>query len=176
MTTIPTTPGKRDGDNAPLRAGEIEALADSLSTCADELHQRIMKAIRQNPPGGPAPHTENQLDLGISHGAAQALFENEVALRQRANGLYVDAARLAVAGLGVPQRELLDIVAQARQRIRRITILKDLIEITADVLGLAAALAAGKPEQLLPSVKKIRAHTAQLRDDRAPLTPPPPTA
>ncbi|KQW87319.1 hypothetical protein ASC94_28420 [Massilia sp. Root418] len=192
----------------PTTAAELETLADSLSACADELHLRIMKAIRRNPPGGPAREPQadpttpealsgrppaapgvtiipiapapagtgagngagngsGNLDAGISHGAAQALFENEVALRQRANSLYVDAAVLAAAGLDVPQRALLDLVAVARRRIRQASLLKDVIGITADMLGLAAAIAAGKPEHLPAVVESIKERYAQLREDRA---------
>jgi len=191
----------------PITAADFETLADSLSACADELHLRIMKAIRRNPPGGPAREPQNDgstqaaltglagqasgsglpprpgavpaaapaggapangnLDLGISHGAAQALFENEVALRQRANSLYVDATVLAAAGLGAPQRVLLDLVAVARRRIRHASLLKDVIGITADMLGLAAAIAAGKPEHLPGVVESIKERYAQLREDRA---------
>lgn len=185
----------------PTTPADLETLADSLSACADELHLRIMKAIRRNPPGGPlrepqadptttealsgraraagpgvsvipiAPHvpvpSDGKLEHGISHGAAQALFENEVALRQRANSLYVDAAVLAAAGLGAPQRVLLDLVAVARRRIRQASLLKDVIGITADMLGLAAAIAAGKPEHLPAVVETIKARYAQLKEDRA---------
>jgi len=178
-----------------VTASAFETLADSLSACADELHLRIMKAIRRNPPGGPArePQTDpttqaaltglpqpdpaqaaplssppnGNLELGISHGAAQALFENEVALRQRANSLYVDAALLAASGLRVPERTLLDLVAVARRRIRNAGMLKDLIGITADMLGLAAALAAGKPEHLPGVVESIKDRYARLKEDRA---------
>jgi tetraacyldisaccharide-1-P 4'-kinase len=164
----------------PSTAADFEDLADSLSACADELHLRIMKAIRRNPPGGPPrepqddPTTQaatipinGNLEQGISHGAAQALFENEVALRQRANSLYVDAAVLAMAGLGAPQRVLLDLVAVARRRIRHASLLKDVIGITADMLGLAAAIAAGKPEHLPTAVESIKERYAQLKEDRA---------
>ncbi|WP_187358875.1 hypothetical protein [Pseudoduganella aquatica] len=176
-----------------VTARAFETLADSLSACADELHLRIMKAIRRNPPGGPPrePQTDpttqaaltglapsapaaapsspasGKLELGISHGAAQALFENEVALRQRANSLYVDAALLAASGLRVPERTLLDLVAVARRRIRDAGLLKDLIGITADMLGLAAALAAGKPEHLPGVVESIKDRYARLKEDRA---------
>lgn len=150
-----------------LQAGEIEALADSLSACADELHQRIMKAIRKNPPGAAPPQTQGDMEAGISHGAAQALFENEVALRQRANSLYVDAAVLAAAGLGATQRELLDLVAVARRRIRHANMLKDLIGITADMLGLAAAIAAGKPEHLPGVADSIKKRYGRLNEESA---------
>ncbi len=63
--------------NAALEnAGQIEALADKLSECANEIHLRIMKAIRKRPtPGQPG---RNELDQGIDHTTAQSLFESEL--------------------------------------------------------------------------------------------------
>ncbi|MES2263304.1 MAG: hypothetical protein V4724_32685 [Pseudomonadota bacterium] len=139
-------------------AGALEALADSLSACADELHARIMKAVRNR---GQTPHD------ALQHEAAQALFDSEVALRQRANALYLNAAVLAASGLGAPRQELLDLVALARQQIRRIDVLKDLLGVAADVLGLAAALADAKPEHVPAAVADLRKQLARLREDRA---------
>jgi hypothetical protein len=137
---------------------DLEALADSLSASADELHQRIMRAIRQqqqlqgnNGKDGPAPLTQ---------GAAQALFENEVALRQQANSLYVDAASHSLEGMGVTLPELLRLAAEARATIRRIDRVKDLAGISADLLAVAAAIAAARPEHLaapLENLKKLLA-------------------
>ena len=140
--------------STPATADDLEALADSLSACADELHARLMRAIRRilptaptaplHPAGNPAsPAPTAGIDQGISQGAAQALFENEVALRQRANGLYLDAAMLAAGGLGGMQHQLLDLSAQARETIRKVDRLKDLIGITSELLALGAAIAAG---------------------------------
>ncbi|SFU80557.1 hypothetical protein [Pseudoduganella namucuonensis] len=143
-----------------LSAGDIATLADSISACADELHARIMKAIREHPPGGaPGP--------GLGHDAAQALFDQEVELRQHANGLYVQAARLAAAGLGTARQDLLDLAAVARRRIRHAALAQDLAGVAAGVLGLAAAIAAGKPEKLPAAVRDLRDHFARVKEDRA---------
>jgi hypothetical protein len=124
---------------------DIEALADSLSASADALHTRLMRAIRQQP-------------AAIAQGAAQALFENEVALRQRANTLYLDAALLAAGGLDGAQRQLLDVTARAQEKIRSIEHTKDLILLTGELLSLAAALATGKPERLAAPFENIKHH------------------
>lgn len=144
-----------------LAAADIETLADSISACADALHARIMKAIRAHPPGG-APE-----GAGITHGAAQALFDQEVELRQHANRLYVQAARLAAAGLGTARQDLLDLAAVARRRIRQADLVKDLAGVAAGVLGLAAAIAAGKPEKLPAAIRDLRGHFARFKEDRA---------
>src|SRR5471032_2222684 len=158
----------------PATADDLEALADSLSACADELHARLMRAIRQSPPAAPAapfnPATSPAaagIDHGISQGAAQALFENEVALRQRANGLYLDAAILAVGGLGGMQRQLLDLSAQARETIRKVDRLKDLIGITSELLALGAAIAAGKPEHIVTPYTQLKSLLDDLHRQQA---------
>jgi hypothetical protein len=135
---------------------DIEALADSLSANADALHRRLMRAIRRPAPGQ-AP------DLpGISQGAAQALFENEVALRQRANSLYLDAAVLAASGLGGHQQIMLDLTARAQQKIDQIDRLKDLVDLAAELLTLGAAVATGKPEQILKPLENLKHHIEAL--------------
>ena len=124
---------------------DIEALADSLSASADALHTRLMRDIRQKPPT-------------VAQTVAQALFENEVALRQRANSLYLEAAVLAASGLGGAQRQLLDVTARAQEKIRKIEHTKDLIQLTGELLSLAAAIATGKPDKLAKPFEAIKHH------------------
>lgn len=138
----------------PTQQAQIEALADHLSANADALHQRLMRAIRKPSPDGALP--------GISQGVAQALFENEVALRQRANGLYLEAAVLAASGLGPQQQQLLDVTARAKEKIEKIDRLKDLVDLAAELLTLGAAVAAGKPDQLLKPLEKLKQHIEAL--------------
>lgn len=136
---------------------DLEALADSLSASADELHERIMRGIRRTQrlesggPDGAAP---------LSHGAAQALFENEVALRQQANSLYVDAASHTLEGMGVTQQELLQLAAEARAAIRRIERVKELAGLSADLLAVAAAIAAARPEHLAAPLESLKKQLA----------------
>jgi hypothetical protein len=125
-------------------------LADSLSASADELHQRIMRGIRLQ------QRLEGNGKGGLSHGAAQALFENEVALRQQANSLYVDAASHSLEGMGVSQQELLRLAAEARQAIRHIERVKELAGISADLLAVAAAIAAARPEHLAAPLESLK--------------------
>jgi hypothetical protein len=138
----------------PTQQAQIELFADHLSATADALHRRLMRAIRQPAADGALP--------GISQGVAQALFENEVALRQRANGLYLEAAVLAAAGLGPQQQQLLDLTARAQEKIDRIDRLKDLVDLAGELLSLGAAVAAGKPEQVLKPLEKLKQHIEAL--------------
>ena len=140
----------------PATPADVEALADQLSACADELHKRLMRSIRSHPPASAPP------SLGLSQGAAQALFENEVALRQRANSLYLDAAAIAASGLDGAQQQLLDAAARAQEQVRKINRVKDLIDICAELLALGAAVAAGQPEHIASPLEKIRHHLDDL--------------
>lgn len=151
--------------SAPLPPSDIEALADQFSACADALHQRLMRAIRQRGVA-PAGHPDE-----LSNKGAEALFDLEVTLRQRANSLYLDAAELAGRGLAGQQQQLRELMEQARQRIDQIAHLKDMIDISAELLALGAALASGKPERLLAPLEKLRKQLAP-----APAGPPPGTA
>lgn len=130
---------------------DIEALADSLSAAADALHTRLTEAIRQKPPA-------------ITQDAAQALFDNEVALRQCANTLYLNAAVLAVAGLGGAQQQLMDVTARTQEKIRRIEHTRHLIQLTGELLSLAAAVATGKPEKLAKPFENIKHHLEAMDD------------
>jgi len=173
MSTAPANPAQ-PAPNPAASPLDLEALADSLSACADILHARLMRAIHQRPPAAPAPAAAaaGSIDHGLSQGTAQALFENEVALRQRANGLYLDAAELAGRGLGGQQQVLLDLAAQAQDQIRRVNRIKDMASLLADLLALGAAVAAGKPEHLGPPVEKLRRHLADLQAGAPPSVAP----
>ncbi|MTV40883.1 hypothetical protein [Duganella radicis] len=137
----------------PAQQARYEALADHLSACADALHARLMRALRQPAPGG-AP--------AVSQEVAQALFDDEVTLRQRANGLYLDAARLAASGLAPQQQALLDLTARARQKIDKIDRIKDLVDLAAELLSLGAAVATGKPDKLVQPLEKLKHHLDAL--------------
>jgi hypothetical protein len=163
---------------------DIEALADSLSASANALHERIMRAIRRD--GQRTADAEDdaaddvaddvEVDVaggadvgGITHADAQALFEQEVALRQQANSLYVDAARLATAGLVVPQAQLLEVTGQARETIRRIDRAKDIAGIVAALLGLTGAIVGAQAKDAATALKDLRDYLdAYKADSRKP--------
>lgn len=139
----------------PHPQARYEALADHLSACADALHQRLMRALRQ-----PAD-TAAALN-GLSPGMAHALFESEVRLRQRANGLYLDAALLAASGLDAQQQQLADLAVRAADLIARVERTKQLADLTARLLGAGAAFAGGQPESILPALEKLKHHIEAL--------------
>jgi hypothetical protein len=145
-------------DKALANAAQVEQLADSLSITADALHARVMRAIKKRPTGDAPPATP---EPAISQAEAQTLFEQEVALRQQANSLYMDAARYAVAPLDTSQRSVIELVYVARQEIGKIDTVKDLIGIGASLLSLATAVITGKPDAMLSALKKLRDHAGR---------------
>lgn len=135
----------------PTATADIAALADSITACARELHARIMRDIRREV---------------LTHEEAQALFDQEVALRLQANKLYVDAAVLAAGSLALPRQQLLDLAEQAREAIRRIERSKLVADIAGNLLRLAAAVAAARPEDLAPAAEELKANLSALKDNR----------
>lgn len=134
------------------QANEIETLARQLSDCAAALHRRILLAMRQ-------PAT--------AQAQIQALFGREVALRMCANGLYLDAARLAAGGLGPAQQQVLAVTARASVALEKIEQIKDVFDFSAELLALGAALASGKPEHLLKPLENLK-HRLDDRHAAAP--------
>lgn len=175
------------GPAMPATPADIEALADSLSGCADVLHERIMEAIRQRGKAAAQGHgagtgqgieqgIEERIEeemgqaigqgigQGIDQDTAQALFDQEVLLRQSANRLYVQAAVLATAGLGSVRVQLMEVTAAARDQLRRVAKVQALVALTAELVTLARAIAAGKPGQWPAAVRDVRERVNELRD------------
>ena len=128
-------------------AAEIEALADQLTACADDLHKRIRKDIDAYK-GKPVPEKQQAL--------ARALFDEEQELRVRANGLYADAATLVVQSLGKSQQHVVELTVAAAEKIRKITLLGDVTGLVGGLLALAGAAATGKPAAIVLALEKIR--------------------
>ena len=140
---------------------DVQALADQLSLTADALHARILRELRRHPEGVLDPKEQ---------AALRALFEDEVLLRQRANGLYADAARAVVAGLAPSQQHLLALTQTAMERLRKIERIRDGMGLVAAVLSLAGAAATG---QAIPVLAAISALNKQIKTSAPPATSAP---
>jgi hypothetical protein len=136
-----------------MSAADLAALADSLSESADVLHRRIMRAIRRNQATG---------GQAIAHAEAQALFEQEVGLRQQANLLYAEAVRDTARGMAGPAHELAALAGRARELIARIDRAKELAGVAAALLGAAAAFTAQRPEAMVPALEALKQHLEAL--------------
>ncbi len=140
---------------------QVEALADQLSACADQIHARVMKDIKAH--SGPFSDAEQA--------TARALLDDELLLRQRANSLYADAATFVVKTLGKPQQHVMDLTAQAAEKIRKITRIGDVVGLVAGLLSLAGAAATGQAAPILVALAKIDKQVAAVNAS-APKKPP----
>ncbi len=146
---------------ALANAGQIEALADKLSDCADEIHHRLMQAIK-----APRPPAKGGPDLGIDQAGAQALFESELVLRQRANSLYADAATCAVSGMEMSQQQVMALTENARRKIAKIVVVRDMMNIAADLVDLAAAAGTGNASRVVKALENLKHHSEDLEAHR----------
>lgn len=135
---------------------EIEALADQLSTCADELHASIVRAVKAHNGGaiGEADQT-----------AARALFDEELLLRQRANALYADSATIIVKSLSASQQHIVEITAAAAEKIRKITLISDAAALVAGLVGLAGAAASGNAGLIFKALETVHKHAKAVGVD-----------
>lgn len=132
--------------NGLASVAQIEALADQLTACADELHTRIMKDIHGHN-GGPVSDAAQAI--------ARALLEDEQLLRQRANGLYADAATYTVQSLGQSQQQIVKLTTDAAEKIRKISKLANAASLVGGLLLLAGAVATGQAVTIVKAIEKV---------------------
>lgn len=132
--------------NGLANVAQIEALADQLTACADELHKRIMKDIHGHN-GGPVSEAEQAI--------ARALLDDEQLLRQRANGLYADAATYTVKSLGQSQQQIVKLTADAAEKIRKISKIDNAASLVGGLLLLAGAVATGQAVTIVKAIEKV---------------------
>lgn len=120
---------------------QVEDIADKLSECADSIHVRLMKAIKNKE---------------IDQYTAQLIFQDEAMLRQRANSLYIDAVNCIVDGLSQSQKSIMELIDAAKDKIKTIKKIAGFMDFIADLLVLAAAAYAAKPAPILAALEEIR--------------------
>ena len=143
--------------NGLSNVAQIEALADQLSACADALHARVMRDIKAHK-GGDFSDAEQA--------TARALLDDEVLLRQRANGLYADAATYVVKALGTPQRQVVELTVAAAEKIRTIALVGDVVSLAGGLLTLAGAAATGQAAPIVLALEKIRRQVQAVESHR----------
>jgi hypothetical protein len=144
--------------NALENVAQIEALADQLSAIADDIHTRVMRDIRSHG-GGPVNETEQAI--------ARALLEDEILLRQRANGLYAEATTYVVQSLGVSQQQLIQLTMDAAEKIRTIERIGSIAGLAGALLLLAGAVATGKPPAIVAAVERLSKQVKRVRASSA---------
>ena len=150
------------GTGGLASVAQIVELADQLSACADGLHERIMRDIRAYD-GGIVP-----ADVQAT---ARALLEDELLLRQRANGLYADAATYVVKSLGKSQQGVVALTTAAAEKIRKIALIGDITGLVAGLLHLAGAAATGQAASVITALDKIHTHIKAIETNKAPAKP-----
>ncbi|KUG24650.1 hypothetical protein ASZ90_005524 [hydrocarbon metagenome] len=120
---------------------QVEDIADKLSECADSIHVRLMKAIKNKE---------------IDQYTAQLIFQDEATMRQRANSLYIDAANCVVEGLFESQKSIISLIDAAKDKIKTIKKIAGFMDFIADLLVLVAAAYAAKPAPILAALEEIR--------------------
>lgn len=120
---------------------QIEDLANSLTECANSIHERLMKAIRAEE---------------VSQDQARATFDDEATLRQRANTLYIDAARCVASNLTISQESLTDVVDDAKDKIKKIRRISTFLDLVTDLLALAIAAYSAKPNLIITAFKEVK--------------------
>ena len=165
--TPPAAPAASPASGSGLATVEqIVELADQLSACADRIHERVMRDIKAYK-GGPVPEAKQN--------AARALLDDEVVLRQHANGLYADAATSIVKTLGKSQAHVIALTADAAEKIRKIALIGDVMGLVGGLLALAAAAASGQAVPVIAALEKIRVQLVAI-DTHKPAAKKPATA
>ncbi|MFC5459157.1 hypothetical protein [Massilia niabensis] len=156
----PPPTAKAGADKSGLASvPQIVELADGLSACADQLHERIMRDIRAYD-GGPVP--------AKVQATARALLEDELILRQRANGLYADAATFIVKSLGKSQQGIVALTSEAAEKIRKIALVGDVTGLVGGLLLLAGSVTTGQPAGIITALDKINTQLKAIKSHRAP--------
>jgi hypothetical protein len=133
--------------SALSQPADVAALADELSAAADAIHARVLADLAARA-GAPVPDADQA--------AMRALFDAEVLLRQRANGLYADAAAAVVHTLALPQQHLMALTAQAGAKIRTITRISDALSLSTALLTVAGAAVTGQVPAIVTAVDHLR--------------------
>jgi hypothetical protein len=162
-TPAPASAAPAGANGGLASVAQIVELADQLSACADQLHERIMRDIRAYDGGIVPAHVQ---------ATARALLEDELLLRQRANGLYADAATFVVKSLGKSQQGVVALTTAAAEKIRKIALIGDVTGLVAGLLGLAGAAATGQAGAIILALDKIHTHIKDIKTHRKPATPP----
>ena len=139
------------GDHTMRNGAEV--LADNLSQCADAIHERVVKAIKAYE-GRDVPASEQA--------ALRTLWDQELVLRQRANGLYAEVAAEAIATLGEHRDQLARVTGKALEKIRTITKVGDAVGLVAALATLAGAAALGQPAPIIAALAKLRTQVTAM--------------
>ena len=146
MTASAPKPPVQTPGAALATAAQVEELADQLSACADQIHERVMAGIKAYH-GGPVPE--------LVKAASRKLLDDEQVLRQRANAMYLEAATLIVHSLGQSQAHIVKLTADAAAKIKHLVKLVDTAGMVGRLLELSGAALSGNPVLILRALEDM---------------------
>ena len=141
-------------DQALASVPQVEALADQLSAVADEIHARVLKEVA---------NYKDRSATAAEQALARSMLEDETMLRQRANGLYANAATYVVKSLSTSQQQLMQLTAEAAEKIRKIGRLSDAVGLVGSVLMLAGAAVTGQVAPIVLAVERLGKHIKKIQ-------------
>jgi hypothetical protein len=121
---------------------DILALANALADVADALQARLMDDIQAG---------------RVDQAQTADLFRRVSALREAGDALCADAAGQVVAGLALPQADLLGAIRTARAEIQATQDFGRLLGLAGNLVRLGTAAVAGQPGPILAALKGVRA-------------------
>lgn len=130
-----------NNDNGLDSVERVLAAADALTAAADAAQVWIKRQIDER---------------AIQAAQAHELFTAANQIRGMANVIYTTAAAAVVKNLGESQTAVLTVIKEAEKNIAKIRTAKNMIDLIADLIALAAAINAGKPGSIIATLKEVR--------------------
>jgi hypothetical protein len=127
-----------------MTSDEMRDVATQLSAVADAFNVRL-KAEAKN----------------LTQGEIMARLQEDQRLRSLSNQLYFEAADLDLSSVANDVAGLGDAVERAKDVLANIQQWQDALELMADILVLAGALAAEKPGPIVSAFKEVQADLAK---------------
>jgi hypothetical protein len=164
----PAVAGNQGQDGGLSSPAQVEQLGDQLTACADALHERIMREI-QAYHGGPVPLKAQE--------ASRQLLDDEQVLRERANGLYADAAALVVHGLGKSQQHIVALTTDAAGKLKKLVKIADTMGVVGRLLEFSGAALTGNPVLIMRALEDMHhmMDAIALHNPPAPASSPAPS-
>ncbi len=121
-----------------LTAGQIRSLADSLITTQEELTNFLVKNRTR-----------------LSPEEKEKINEAADKLADEASGLVAQAIQGTAHELRNSVQGIRDATNNAKMALRTLNNIKKVLNIVKKLLGLAAAIATGRPDQIIPAVTGV---------------------
>lgn len=127
-------------------AQKLVDCADALRALADKMADRRMQAL-----------VAGQIDSDEFRNNVQ----RESFLRHQVNAILLKSISSVISGVAEEQADLIAAIRKAQLTIKKIEEIQKALTVFASVIGLAEAIALGKPQGILVAFKAVKAANAQ---------------